>query len=92
MVAEVPFLDCVGAMLDPHLPLTLTDREEFGDPNDPRVFDYQMTYSPYDTVRAQNYPHVLLIGGYKSFLRVCALSLSLTVTDTTTREYSSGSR
>jgi oligopeptidase B len=47
-------------MLDPTLPLTVTEYEEWGNPNDKQYYDYMMSYSPYDNVIARNYPNMLV--------------------------------
>jgi oligopeptidase B len=50
VVAEVPFVDCVTTMLDPSIPLTITEWDEWGDPRDPEMLAYLRSYSPYDNV------------------------------------------
>ncbi len=52
VVAEVPFVDCVTSMLDPTIPLTISEWDEWGDPRDPVILDYLRSYSPYDNVPA----------------------------------------
>ncbi len=64
IVAEVPFVDVVTTMLDESLPLTVGEYEEWGDPHDPQFFEYMLSYSPYDNVKAQHYPHLLVTSGY----------------------------
>ncbi|HNE85482.1 MAG TPA: prolyl oligopeptidase family serine peptidase, partial [bacterium] len=63
VVAHVPFVDMVNTMLDPNLPLTITEYEEWGNPNDPAYFDYMMSYAPYENVKRQAYPHILVTAG-----------------------------
>ncbi|HEU5171164.1 MAG TPA: S9 family peptidase [Gemmatimonadales bacterium] len=63
VVAEVPFLDVVNTMLDPSLPLTVIEYEEWGNPNDPEAYAYIRSYSPYDNIEAKAYPHMLVTGG-----------------------------
>ena len=63
MIAAVPFVDVATTMLDESLPLTTGEYEEWGNPNDPEYFDYMLSYSPYDNISAQNYPHLLVTGG-----------------------------
>ena len=64
IVAEVPFVDCLTTMLDPTLPLTVTEWEEWGNPvEDPDVYAYMKSYSPYDNVDALPYPAILATGG-----------------------------
>jgi oligopeptidase B len=63
IVAEVPFVDPVNTMLDPSLPLTVTEWEEWGDPlHDPAVFAYMRSYSPYENVTSQEYPAIFATG------------------------------
>ena len=63
VVAQVPFIDVVTTMLDDTLPLTTGEYEEWGNPNEKEYFDYMLSYSPYDNIRAQNYPNILVTGG-----------------------------
>jgi oligopeptidase B len=63
IVAEVPFVDVVTTMLDPSLPLTVTEWEEWGDPREPRAYARMKAYSPYDNVRAVDYPALLVTTG-----------------------------
>jgi oligopeptidase B len=64
VVAEVPFVDCLTTMLDDTLPLTITEWEEWGNPvADPAMYDYLLSYSPYDNVRPQPYPAILATAG-----------------------------
>ncbi|MBI3879414.1 MAG: S9 family peptidase [Verrucomicrobia bacterium] len=60
VVMQVPFVDVMNTMLDESLPLTVTEFEEWGNPKQRAAFDYMMSYSPYDNVRAQKYPAVLV--------------------------------
>jgi oligopeptidase B len=60
VVAEVPFVDVINTMLDDSLPLTVTEYEEWGNPNDKQYYDYMKSYSPYDNVTAKNYPNILI--------------------------------
>ena len=50
-------------MLDESLPLTVTEYDEWGNPNDKEYFDYMRTYSPYDNVEKKSYPFMLITGG-----------------------------
>lgn len=59
-VAQVPFVDVINTMLDASLPLTTSEYIEWGNPNEKPAFDYMMRYSPYDNVKAQRYPAMLL--------------------------------
>jgi oligopeptidase B len=63
IVAEVPFVDVVTTMLDPTLPLTITEREEWGDPREPDAYARMKAYSPYDNVHAADYPALLVTAG-----------------------------
>jgi len=62
-VAQVPFVDVVTTMLDETVPLTVTEYEEWGNPNDVEYYEYMKNYSPYDNVRAANYPAMLVTAG-----------------------------
>jgi len=62
-LAEVPFVDVMNTMLDPTIPLTVIEWEEWGDPNDPEYYEYMRSYSPYDNVAAQDYPNLFVTGG-----------------------------
>ena len=63
VVAQVPFVDVVTTMLDDTLPLTTGEYEEWGNPNEEEYFRYMLSYSPYDNIKAQNYPNMLVTGG-----------------------------
>ena len=63
VVAGVPFVDLMNTMCDPTIPLTTGEWEEWGNPNEDKYFDYMLSYSPYDNVRAQPYPNVLITAG-----------------------------
>ena len=63
VVAKVPFVDVVTTILDPSLPLTVIEYEEWGNPNEKKYYDYMKSYSPYDNVRAQAYPNMLVTAG-----------------------------
>jgi oligopeptidase B len=56
----VPFLDVMNDMMDPSLPLTTTDYPEWGNPKDKAVYDYILSYSPYDNLHEAAYPPMLL--------------------------------
>jgi oligopeptidase B len=60
VVAEVPFVDAINTMLDASLPLTTSEYLEWGNPAQKAAFDYIMRYSPYDNVKAQDYPAMLV--------------------------------
>ncbi|MFM1879371.1 MAG: hypothetical protein RLZZ241_2237 [Bacteroidota bacterium] len=63
VLAAVPFVDVVTTMLDESIPLTTGEYDEWGDPRDQMYFEYMLAYSPYDNVRQQEYPHMLVITG-----------------------------
>ena len=63
IIAQVPFVDVVSTMLDDTLPLTTGEYEEWGNPNEEEYFRYMLSYSPYDNIKAQNYPNMLITGG-----------------------------
>jgi oligopeptidase B len=62
-VAVVPFLDVLNTMLDESLPLTVLEYDEWGNPNDRKFYEYIRSYAPYDNMRAQRYPPMLLLCG-----------------------------
>lgn len=63
VVAQVPFVDVLTTDLDPTLPLTVGEYEEWGKANEQPYYDYIKSYSPYDNVRPTNYPNVLIMTG-----------------------------
>jgi len=63
-IAEVPFVDVLNTMLDPDLPLTVTEYDEWGNPQEPEVFQRIKAYAPYENVKAQAYPAMLVVAGY----------------------------
>ena len=66
-VAHVPFVDVINTMLDDSLPLTKMEYKEWGDPNNKKFYEYMKSYSPYDNVKSQRYPHLLITGGLHDF-------------------------
>jgi oligopeptidase B len=62
-VANVPFVDIVTTMLDESIPLTTLEYDEWGNPNEPDAYRRMLAYSPYDNVRAQDYPPLLVTTG-----------------------------
>lgn len=59
IIAGVPFVDALTTILDPSLPLTVGEWEEWGDPlHDPAVYQYMKSYSPYENIRAVEYPAI----------------------------------
>lgn len=63
IVAQVPFVDVLTTMLDESIPLTTSEYDEWGNPNNKEYYDYMLQYSPYDNVKAQHYPHMLVTTG-----------------------------
>ena len=63
VIANVPFVDVVNTMLDDSIPLTVTEYDEWGNPNDPEYYHYILSYSPYDNIAATDYPHLLITAG-----------------------------
>jgi oligopeptidase B len=63
VLARVPFTNVIAAMLDPNLPLTIIEYDQWGNPHDPEQFRYMLSYSPYDQIEAKDYPHILATGG-----------------------------
>ena len=63
VIAEVPFVDVLNTMSDPSLPLTVTEYDEWGNPQDPKYYDYIASYSPYDNVTERQYPNLLVTAG-----------------------------
>lgn len=63
-IAEVPFVDVLNTMLDPDLPLTVTEYDEWGNPQEPEVYERIKAYAPYENVVPQAYPAMLVIAGY----------------------------
>jgi oligopeptidase B len=62
-VARVPFVDVVTTMLDDSIPLTTSEFDEWGDPKRPEDYQYMLSYSPYDNVKAVDYPNLLVTTG-----------------------------
>ena len=62
VVAEVPFVDCLTTMLDPTLPLTAGEWDEWGDPREPADYDYMASYTPYENLPAGPRPNLLATG------------------------------
>jgi oligopeptidase B len=63
VIAAVPFVDVVTTMLDDSIPLTTGEYDEWGNPNDPEYYHYMLSYSPYDQVKRQDYPAMLVTTG-----------------------------
>lgn len=63
IAAAVPFVDVVTTMLDESIPLTTNEFKEWGNPKEKVYYDYMLSYSPYDQVKAQDYPNILVTTG-----------------------------
>lgn len=63
IVADVPFVDVINTMLDASIPLTAQEWEQWGNPQNAEHYRYMMQYSPYDNVRRQAYPAMLVVSG-----------------------------
>ncbi|WP_197037252.1 S9 family peptidase [Flavobacterium sp. ZB4P23] len=63
VIAQVPFVDVITTMLDDTIPLTTGEYDEWGNPNEKKYYDYMASYSPYDNVKAQNYPNMFVSTG-----------------------------
>ncbi len=64
IVAEVPFVDCLTTILDPSLPLTTFEWEEWGNPvSDSTIYDIMKSYAPYENVVPARYPYMLITAG-----------------------------
>ena len=59
-IVQVPFVDVMNTMLDETLPLTTGEWIEWGNPNEKKAWDYMIQYSPYENIKAQNYPNMLV--------------------------------
>jgi oligopeptidase B len=63
VIAAVPFVDIVTTMLDESIPLTTSEFDEWGNPKKEKYYEYMLSYSPYDNVKEQEYPHMLVTTG-----------------------------
>jgi oligopeptidase B len=64
VVAAVPFVDVITTMEDESIPLTTGEFDEWGNPENPESYMYMLEYSPYDQVKPQNYPNMLVTTGF----------------------------
>lgn len=64
LIYDVPFVDVLTTMLDPDIPLTVAEYEQWGNPNEKRAYEYIKSYSPYDQLKPKNYPYVFVFTGY----------------------------
>jgi oligopeptidase B len=60
ILSQVPFVDVVTTMLDPSIPLTTNEYDEWGNPEQKAYYDYMLSYSPYDNLKAQAYPAMFI--------------------------------
>jgi oligopeptidase B len=63
VIAKVPFVDVITTMEDESIPLTTGEFDEWGNPKNPESYMYMLEYSPYDQVKPQNYPNILVTTG-----------------------------
>ncbi|MND88078.1 Protease 2 [compost metagenome] len=63
IIAQVPFVDVMTTMLDDSIPLTTGEYDEWGNPNVKKYYEYMLSYSPYDNVKEQKYPHMYVSTG-----------------------------
>jgi oligopeptidase B len=63
IIAQVPFVDIMTTMEDDSIPLTTFEYDEWGNPADPKSYEYMLSYSPYDNVEAKDYPNLLVMTG-----------------------------
>jgi oligopeptidase B len=63
VLAQVPFVDVINTMLDETLPLTTQEYEQWGNPHEEEAYRYIMSYSPYDNIKAAEYPDILATAG-----------------------------
>lgn len=63
VIASVPYVDVITTMLDPSIPLTTSEYDEWGNPNNKEYYDYMLSYSPYDNVEAKAYPALFVTTG-----------------------------
>ena len=63
VIAAVPFVDLMTTMMDEKIPLTTSEYDEWGNPKEKKFYDYMLSYSPYDQIKKQNYPNILVTSG-----------------------------
>lgn len=63
IIAYVPWMDVITDMMNPDLPLTTLEYDEWGDPNKKEYYDYMLSWSPYDNVQAADFPAIFATGG-----------------------------
>ncbi|NQY05383.1 MAG: prolyl oligopeptidase family serine peptidase [Flavobacteriaceae bacterium] len=67
IILDHPYLDVLNTMMNDTLPLTIDEYKEWGNPQSKEVYDYILKYSPYQNIRPQQYPNVLLIASYQDY-------------------------
>jgi len=63
VIAAVPYVDVITTMMDASIPLTTSEYDEWGNPNDTTYYRYMLSYSPYDNVERKAYPNLLITAG-----------------------------
>lgn len=71
VIAGAPFVDIINTMLDESLPLTTQEYEQWGNPHEEAAYNYMMSYSPYDNVKAMAYPNILVTTGLNDSQVLC---------------------
>ncbi len=64
VIINVPFLDVINTQSDPSIPVAALESYEWGDPFKKEIYNYMLSYSPYDNIEAKSYPNILVQGGY----------------------------
>tara|TARA_A100001015_G_scaffold24169_1_gene27314 strand:- start:14652 stop:16751 length:2100 start_codon:yes stop_codon:yes gene_type:complete len=64
IISAVPFVDVLSTMLDESIPLTIGEFDEWGNPKNKTYYDYILNYSPYDQIKKQHFPNMLITSGY----------------------------
>jgi oligopeptidase B len=64
VIADVPWMDVVTCMFDASIPLTTSEYDEWGNPENKEYYDYMLSYSPYDNIEAKDYPAILVTTGF----------------------------
>lgn len=67
VILDHPYLDVLNTMMHDTLPLTVDEYKEWGNPQDKTVYNYIKAYSPYQNIKTQSYPNVLILGSYQDF-------------------------
>jgi oligopeptidase B len=71
VIAQAPFVDIINTMLDESLPLTTQEYEQWGNPHEEAAYNYMISYSPYDNVKAMAYPNILATTGWNDSQVLC---------------------